>query len=113
MALALFVGAAPRPAAADTWSGSYSVYTAGSFSYQHLDYTCVGASIQMMLNMQRHQTDHSVKAQNAYWRYGNDHNRYHASNNGVDPQGWVASLVHFGAGDYSVSLATRFQAGAG
>lgn len=112
LALTAFVGAAPQPtAAAGTWSGSYSVYTPGSFSYQHLDYTCVGASIQMMLNMQRHQTDHSVKNQNAYWRYGNDHNRYYASNNGVDPQGWVAALEHFGAGNYSINVATRFQSG--
>lgn len=112
LALTVFLGAAPQPTtAAATWSGSYSVYTPRSFSYQHLDYTCVGASIQMMLNMQRHQTDHSVKDQNTYWRFGNEHNRYHASNNGVDPQGWVAALQNFGAGNYSINLATGFQSG--
>ena len=106
----LFVSAAPT-AAATTWSGRYSVYTAGSFSTQHLDYTCVGASVQMMLNMIRGASDHSASVQKTYWRYGNDHNRYFAADKGVDPAGWVAALAHFGAGGYSINVASHFQAG--
>ena len=110
LALTVFVSAAPT-AAASTWSGRYSVYTAGSFSTQHLDYTCVGASVQMMLNMIGGRTDHSATVQKTYWRYGNDHNRYFAADMGVDPAGWVAAMGHFGAGSYSINVASHYQAG--
>jgi len=110
LGLAVLGVSVPVTAAAQ-WSGSYSVYTKGSFSYQHLDYTCVGASVQMMLNMVEHTTRHSARAQKIYWRYGRDHGRYKPSNNGVDPVGWVAALEYYGAGNYSVNLATRYQAG--
>lgn len=99
------------PSAAAGWSGRFSVYTKGSFSYQHLDYTCVGASVQMMLNMVNGTTDHSATKQYAYWQYGRDHSRYKPGNKGVDPVGWVAALEHFGAGNYSINVASRFQAG--
>ena len=104
----LGTGAAPAQAG---WSGRYSVHTSGSFSYQHLDYTCVGASVQMMLNTINGTSKHSASAQKAYWRYGRDHSRYKPGNNGVDPVGWVATLEHFGAGDYSINLASRYQSG--
>jgi hypothetical protein len=107
---AILGGAAPGTAAVE-WSGRYSVYTPGSFSRQYTDYTCVGASVQMMLNMIEGRRDHSASAQKSYWRYGRNHGRYQPNNNGVDPIGWVAALEHFGAGSYSISLARRFQPG--
>ncbi len=110
LALALLVGAASSPALA-AWSGRYSVYTPHSFSYQHLDYTCVGASVQMMLNMINGTTHHSASAQKVYWQFGRDNSKHKPSNNGVDPVGWAAALEHFGAGDYSINLATHYQAG--
>ena len=105
----LGIGTAPSMAA--TWTGRYSVYTQGSFSYQHTDYTCVGASVQMTLNMINGTRLHSQSAQMDFWRYGRDHNRYGKKNNGVDPVGWVAALEHFGAGNYSINVAGSFQAG--
>ena len=110
LAAALVVaGAAPTLAAG--WSGRFSVYTAGSFSYQHLDYTCVGASVQMMLNMVNGTSRHSAAVQKTYWQYGRDQSRYKPDNNGVDPVGWVAALEHFGAGDYSINVASSYQSG--
>ncbi len=105
----LGVGAVPSEAAG--WTGRYSVYAQGSFSYQHLDYTCVGASVQMMLNMISGTTRHSASAQKVYWQYGRTHSRYVSKDNGVDPVGWVAALEHFGAGNYSINVATSYQAG--
>jgi hypothetical protein len=110
LALASLTAAVPS-VAASSWTGRYSVYTPRGFSMQHLDYTCVGASVQMMLNMIDRTTDHSAKVQLAYWRYGNDHNRYFAADQGVDPAGWVAALEHFGAGNYSINAAAHYQAG--
>ena len=107
----LVLGVALPSVAAAEWDGRYSVFTRGSFSYQYTNYTCVGASVQMMLNMIEGRRDHSASAQKTYWRYGRNHGRYQPNNNGVDPVGWVAALEHFGAGDYSVSLAKRYQPG--
>jgi hypothetical protein len=98
-----------QPAAAAEWDGRYSVFTRGSFSRQYTNYTCVGASVQMMLNMIEGRRDHSASAQKDYWRYGRNHGRYKPNNNGVDPIGWVAALEHFGAGDYEVTLSGRYQ----
>jgi hypothetical protein len=110
LALAL-VGISVPSTAAATWSGRYSVYTRDSFSRQYTNYTCVGASVQMMLNMIKGQTDHSASAQRTYWRYGRNNGRYQPTNNGVDPIGWAAALKRFGGGDYAVQLANRFQPG--
>lgn len=110
LAAAVLGAAAPQTKAAD-WTGRYSVLTPHAFSMQHLDYTCVGASVQMMLNIIHNETDHSRSAQKVYWRYGVDHNRYPASDNGVDPVGWVDALQNFGAGNYEINVASRYQQG--
>jgi hypothetical protein len=111
LALAVLGVGAAAPSLAAGWSGRYSVYTAHSFSYQHLDYTCVGASVQMMLNMINGTAHHSAAQQKTYWSYGRTHSRYQSSNNGVDPVGWVAALEHFGAGNYSINVASGYQSG--
>jgi hypothetical protein len=110
LAVSVF-GLAASPSLAAGWSGRFSVYTKGSFSYQHLDYTCVGASVQMMLNMINGTSLHSATAQKTYWQYGRNHSKYKPGNNGVDPVGWVAALEHFGAGKYAINVSPRFQAG--
>ena len=108
---AAFLGIVVAPTQAAAWSGRYSVYTSHSFSYQHLNYTCVGASVQMMLNMINGTAHHSASAQTVYWKYGRDQSKHKPTDNGVDPVGWIAALEHFGAGDYTINLATRYQAG--
>src|SRR3954447_16244412 len=110
LVLALSVlGGTVSTAAAAGWSGKYSVLTQGSFSRQHLDYTCVGASVQMMLNMIHGQRDHSASEKRNYWQKGRNNSRYLSSDNGVDPVGWVAVLEHFGAGNYSISVSSHYQ----
>jgi hypothetical protein len=109
LALTVLGGTVPTSAAA-VWTGRYSVYTQGSFSMQHLNYTCVGASVQMMLNEIHGQRDHSASVQKKYWQYGRNHSRYLAGDKGVDPVGWVAALEHFGAGDYAISVSSHYQA---
>jgi hypothetical protein len=103
----LLVSAAPADAA---WSGRYSVYTKGSYSGQVTNYSCVGASIQMMLNMIRGERDRSEARQMRYWRYARNHSRYLSSNKGADPRGWAHALRHFGAGYYRISKASSMQA---
>jgi hypothetical protein len=65
----------------------------------------------MMLNMINDTSLHSATAQKTYWQYGRDHSKHKPGNMGVDPVGWVAALEHFGAGNYAVNVAPRFQAG--
>ncbi len=111
VAVLSFTLAAPAPhAAAATWNGRYKVYTADSFSRQVTTYTCVGASIQMMLNMINGDTDKSAKRQKEYWRYAQDHSRFRLTNNGADAKGWALALRNWGAGDYTVGKADSMQA---
>ncbi|CAN5578742.1 hypothetical protein BH23CHL6_BH23CHL6_00010 [soil metagenome] len=107
VAALLFIAAAPAEAA---WGGRYSVYSRGSFSGQVTNYTCVGASIQMMLNMIRGERDKSAARQMRYWRYARNHSRYLSSNKGADPRGWALALRHFGAGYYRMGKAPTLQA---
>lgn len=110
VAVLAFTLAAPDHSAAATWSGRFSVYTAGSFSGQVTNYTCVGASIQMMLNMINRQTDRSATRQKRYWRYAQEHSRFPVTDNGADAKGWALALRHWGAGYYTVGKADTMQA---
>jgi hypothetical protein len=92
------------------WAGSYSVYRPHTYSVQRNDYTCVAASIQMMLNIIKGQHDRSRANQYTYWHYSQDHSRYPVTDNGADAQGWVAALEHWGAGSYTVDAAGSMQA---
>ena len=107
--LLVFALVAPGPAAG-AWDGRYSVYTPGSFSSQINDHTCVGASVQMMLNMIFNQSDQSATRQRRYWRYAQEHSRFPISNNGADPKGWALALRHWGAGYYTVGKGGSMQA---
>lgn len=109
-AMLAFTLAAPDRGVAEDWSGRYSVYTTGSFSAQIDDYTCVGASVQMMLNMINDQRDKSDKRQKKYWRYAQKRSFFRVTDNGADPNGWALALRHRGGGDYTVGQADSMQA---
>jgi hypothetical protein len=98
------------PVTTASWSGSFSVYRPRTFSVQRNDYTCVGASIQMMLNTIMGEHDRSKANQYAYWQYAQAHSRYPVTDNGADPQGWALALAHWGAGTYTVVAASSMQA---
>lgn len=105
----LFVGAPVQPVEA-AWSGRFSVYRQAAFVSQVTDYSCVGASIQMMLNIIRGESDKSGTRQRTYLRYARSHSRYTIRNGGADPRGWALALRHWGAGYYSVGRKWSMQA---
>lgn len=88
---------------AEAWTGRFSVYRQGVFVSQVTDYSCVGASIQMMLNIIRGESDSSGRRQLRYLRYAREHSRYTITNGGADPRGWKLALRHWGAGHYHVA----------
>jgi hypothetical protein len=88
------VGATTSPS---SWSGRYDLYRSGVFSSQQTMTWCVAASVQMMFNIVRGQSDHSYANQQTYIRYARQHDRYKDPTiTGTDGQGWVADLHHFG-----------------
>jgi hypothetical protein len=109
VAVLAFSLAAPDNTAA-AWGGRYSVYTAGSFSAQVNDYTCVGASVQMMLNIIHGEKDRSARRQKKYWRYAQEHSRFRVTDNGADAKGWALALRNWGGGYYTVGKADSMQA---
>ncbi len=85
------------------WSGSYDLFRTGAFSTQRTMSWCVGASIQMMLNLVRGTSDQSKANQEAYFDYARHNDAYTPADgaNGTDPQGWSEALVHYRAGNYA------------
>ena len=54
------LGAAPAgPAGAADWNGQFSIWRNSAFATQYLDASCVGATIQMTLNLVNGARDHS------------------------------------------------------
>ena len=94
------LGAAPAaPAGAAEWSGQFSIWRNGAFATQYLDASCVGATIQMTLNLANGARDHSKSHQLNYLAYAAANSKYPVTDGGADPQGWANALIHFGAGN--------------
>ena len=74
------------------WGGTYDLYRHGAFSSQRTMSWCVGASVQMMLNIVRDTSDHSEANQEGYIHYARHHDAYKPQDgaNGTDPRGWSA-----------------------
>lgn len=99
------------PVAATTWAGRYSVWRGGAFATQYLDYSCVGATIQITLNLVQGRRDRSKRHQLTYLQYAKDHSLYPVNDLGADAQGWAEALIHWGAGnDWGPSAASSIQA---
>jgi hypothetical protein len=95
--LALSITAPAGAAGPSSWTGTYDLYRPGVFSSQQTMTWCVAASVQMMLNIVRGQSDHSYASQKTYIRYARKHDRYKdPAITGTDGQGWVDDLHHFG-----------------
>ena len=83
--------------------------TRDDFVAQYTFEWCVGASIQMALNMATDQERTSRKDQGALWAMARD--RSFSPFGGANPRGWTASLNDLGIGPYRlVSLPTFDQA---
>lgn len=110
LGLVALLVAPSAPAAAASWNGRYSLWRNGAFTTQYLDYSCVGASTQIMLNLIKGGHDRSKARQLSYLAYAFAHSQYPPKDNGADPQGWTQALIHFGAGnDYGWTTDSSMQ----
>jgi hypothetical protein len=101
LVLVALVAAPAGTAGAVPWTGRYSIWRSGAFATQYLDASCVGASVQIMLNLIDGGRDHGKSQQLNYLAYAAAHSKYPVEDGGADPQGWAEALVHYGAGaDY-------------
>ena len=82
------------------WTGRMSIWRNGAFATQFLDASCVGATIQMTLNLVDGARDHSKAHQLKYLDYAAQQSKYPVEDGGADPQGWANALNHFGGGDW-------------
>ena len=99
LVLVALVAAPAAPAGAAEWTGRFSIWRDGAFATQYLDASCVGATVQMTLNLIRGTRDHSKGRQLEFLAYAAEHSKYPVTDGGADPEGWSEALVHFGAGD--------------
>jgi hypothetical protein len=103
--------ATPSPAG-DTAAAkpfSMNLYRPGDFVAQYTFEWCVGASLQMALNLATNQLHTSRPDQQALWEMARD--RSASPFGGANPKGWVAVLNELGLGPYQlVSLPTFDEA---
>jgi hypothetical protein len=99
LVLAALLAAPAAPAGAAEWNGRFSIWRNGAFATQYLDASCVGATIQMTLNLIKGTHDHSKGHQLSLLAYAAAHSKYPVEDGGADPEGWTQALVHFGAGE--------------
>ena len=86
-----------------------NLYRKGDFVAQYTFEWCVGASLQMALNMTTDETRSTRKDQGALWAMARD--RSFSPFGGANPRGWTAALNDLGIGPYElVSLATFDEA---
>ncbi len=111
LVLVALLAAPAGPAGAAEWSGRFSIWQRNAFAPQYLDASCVGATVQMMLNLIKDRADKSKANQLHYLDYAQSHSKYPVTDDGADPQGWADALVHLGGGDgYGWSTANTMQA---
>jgi len=94
------------------WTGTEDLYRPGVFSTQQTITWCIGASVQMMLNIQFDQKDHSRTNQEAYFLYARHHDDYAPGDGskGSDPLGWSNALNFYGGTTaYHPSGATSYK----
>lgn len=103
---------APTPVGATPTAGEFSInlYRQGDFASQRTPYWCIGASMQMMLNIIGVTDDESSRAgQESYMRVARsmgpslrqvDHGQSAGGLRGAGSSGWARGLVELGAGGY-------------
>jgi pyruvate/2-oxoglutarate dehydrogenase complex dihydrolipoamide acyltransferase (E2) component len=102
---------APAPAAATSrWAGGIDLYRSGVFTTQKSWLWCTPASIQMVRNIVRHETDHSAASQSRYFDYMRAHDRYRIPvKDGTDPAGWTAGFRRFVDARYRLVASRSFD----
>ena len=83
------------------WTGRFNLYRKGTFVIQKEFTWCVAASVQMMVNIVKHEADRTTATQTRVIAYAqsNDQGPY-GPGGGTDVTGWIVALHHFGAGKY-------------
>lgn len=100
---------APAPDAPKRTPFSMNLYRRGDFVAQYTFEWCVGASLQMALNMSTDQERTSKADQQRLWEMARD--RSFSPFGGANPRGWTATLNELGIGPYRlVSLPTFDEA---
>ena len=96
----------------EPWSGHFDLYRPGVFTTQKTWTWCIGASVQIMLNIQRGQADHSRTGQKRYITYARGQDLYSPGQaRGSDALGWAAALNHYGGEtDYHPAASATFEA---
>jgi hypothetical protein len=103
--------ATPKPAtsAANQKPFAMNLYRKGDFVAQYTFEWCVGASLQMALNMVTDESHTSRADQQALWEMARD--RSFSPFGGANPTGWTATLNELGVGPYElVSIPTLDEA---
>lgn len=109
LVLASLLGSAAVPVRG-AWDGRFSIWRARAFATQYNDFSCVGATIQIMLNLINDGSDRSRRRQFEYLDYAQEHSRYPVTDLGADPQGWANAMIHYGGGkDYGWSTDLTIQ----
>jgi hypothetical protein len=99
----------PDVAAADRDPFVMNLYRKGDFVAQYTFEWCVGASLQMAVNMSTGQTRTSRADQQKLWEMARD--RSFSPFGGANPTGWTATLNELGIGPYElVSIPTLDEA---
>ena len=102
---------APAAAALPAWTGGMDLYRTGAYTTQKTWLWCTAASVQLIRNLARHESDHSRTGQQRYYGYMRAHNRYDLPPSaGVDPVGWAAGLRRYVDDRYRVIQSSTFGA---
>jgi len=99
LVLASLLAGSIAPASAAEWNGRFSIWRNSAFATQYWDYSCVGATIQIMLNLIHGRSDESRNRQSEYLDFAQAESRYEVTDQGADPEGWAEAMVRFGGGD--------------
>jgi hypothetical protein len=93
-------------------SGRFSLdlYRPGVFSTQATWWYCTAASVQIMRNIDRGESDHRSSAQTRYFTYMRRHNMHRMpATDGIDPPGFLAGLRAFVDPRYRLVASSTFQ----
>jgi hypothetical protein len=97
-------GATPRPPRRPY---AMNLYRAGDYVAQFTNEWCVGASLQMALNITTRKTDASRASQRDLWKMAQA--RSFSPYGGANPRGWTAALNDLGVGPYVLVSLPGFE----
>ncbi|HYI21060.1 MAG TPA: hypothetical protein VEX62_00350 [Candidatus Limnocylindrales bacterium] len=99
LVLASLLAGSIAPVSAAEWNGRFSIWRNSAFATQYWDYSCVGATIQIMLNLIHGRSDESRNRQDEYLDFAQAESRYEVTDQGADPEGWAQAMVRYDGGD--------------